>query len=253
MRSIARLLWTATTITACGRLNFEPIEPIELSGQAIVPAQLDLGARCGAATGTTGTIEIENAGDADLEVFSAEATAGFVVLTPTPIVVTPGARAKVDVQAPAAVIGTDVPGSLKSGVLTLTLNDGLATVELTATVTGAALAVTSASMPGAPLVLDLQGSSGICPNVIGGILENKGGGTAILTLGASAGFAITGFSGGTLAESESSSFSVRAITNGPCSGVGTITYTATGDVCATTPTVLTATFMITGASTCLCS
>jgi hypothetical protein len=250
MRSIARLLWTATAITACGRVSFEPIE---LSGQAVVPAQLDLGARCGAATGTTGTIEIENAGDADLEVFSADASNGFVVLTQTPIVVAPGARAKVDVQAPAAVIGTDVPGSLKSGVLTLTLNDGLATVDLTATVTGAELAVTSASMPGAPLVLDLQGSSGSCPNVIGGILENTGGGTAVLSLAASAGFAITGFSGGTLAESESSSFSVRAITNGPCSGVGTISYTATGDVCSTTPTVLTATFVITGSSSCLCS
>lgn len=250
MRSIARLLWTASALTACGRFNFEPFE---LSGQAIVPAQLELGARCGAATGTTGTIEIENGGDAELEVFSAAATSGFVVLTPTPIVIAPGARANLDVQAPAAVVGTDVPGTLKAGVLTLTLNDGLATVDLTATVTGAELAVTSASMPGMPLVLDLQGTSGLCPNVIGGIVENTGGGTAVLTLSASSGFAISGFSGGTLADSESSSFSVRAITNGSCSGVGTISYTATGDVCATTPTVLAATFVITGSSTCLCS
>lgn len=248
MRSIARLLWTASVVTACGRLGFEPFE---LSGQAIVPAQLELGARCGAATGTTGTIEIENGGEAELEVRSATTTSGFVVLTPTPLVIAPGARANLDVQAPPAVIGTDVPGSLKSGVLTLTLNDGLATVELTATVTGAELALTGVA--GTPLALDLQGASGICPNEIVGILENKGGGIAVLGLSASSEFAISGFSGGTLAESESSSFSVRAITDGPCSGAGTITYTATGDVCSTTPTVLTATFVITGSSNCLCS
>jgi hypothetical protein len=249
MSSIARLLWISASV-ACGRVSFDPIE---LIGRAVIPDSLDFNSRCGAQTGTTASIDIANDGDGELDVFSASADNGFTVITSLPLTIAPGERATIDVQAPAAVIGTDVPGGLKTGTLTLTTNDALHTVDLISTVTGAELAVTSAMMPGNPLVLDFQGSSGACPNVKGAIIENTGDADANVMISAGSGVALTGFASGVLPPGGNSSFTLRAITNGPCSGVGTVTYVATGDICSTTPTVLQATFTITGSSSCLCS
>jgi len=242
------MLWTTAAIAACGRVNFEPFE---LVGRAVVPPTLDLEARCGATEGATGELEIQNVGDLDLEVLSATVDGGFAVLTPLPLTLAPGTGTKLEVRAPAAVIGTDQPGGIKAGVLTLVTSEAAYEVDVSATIRGAELAVTN--VEGNPLVLDLEGTSGACPSPRLVRLSNTGSGDAQITFTAASGFALGGFSGGPLGASASSTFTVRPATTGACSGAGTISYVATGEVCSTTPTVLQATFVITGSSSCLCS
>jgi hypothetical protein len=140
---------------------------------------------------------------------------------------------------------------MKVGSLMVNVGDAAYTVMLVATVIGADFAITDAN--GQPTSFDLTGTSGVCPAPVSSRITNTGRGSATVTFAAQSGFAISGFSGGVLGPGEQGDFAVRVSTNGPCSGIGMIAYSATGEVCTEVPTVLQATFTISGSSSCACS
>ncbi len=119
---VARILWSTLVVSAaCGRVGFEA--PARLGdGFASVAPMIALETRCGAASPAPVALAITNDGVEPLTVAAAQATGGFAVVTPLPLVIAPGASAVVELRPPAAVIGTDRPGDTKTGLLTLTTN-----------------------------------------------------------------------------------------------------------------------------------
>lgn len=252
MPCVARLLWSTLATAACGRVGFDAAaRPGD--GFATVAPMVELETRCGAVSPASLAVSITNDGVDELQVLTAQATNGFQVISRLPLVIAPGASASVGVQPPPAVIGTDRPGATKQGTLTLTTNaveTPTIEVALVAKVVGAELAIVDTQ--GMPATLDLLGASGACP-VSSFRIVNTGTAPATVQLTSSAELGVSGFSGGLVDGSSSIAFTLRALSSGGCSGIGTVTYAATGDVCTTTPTVLQATFTISGASSCLCS
>jgi hypothetical protein len=248
--SLARVLWSITTagsLGACGRIGFGD------SPVAAVATSLALRSECGVAV-TPGELAIENQGTAPLVIDQATATGGFSIVTPLPVTIAPGAVAALRVAPPPAVIGTDVGGAQKTGVLTIVTNEGETPsrdIALTATVVGANIAITDATS--AALTLTFSGSSGLCPAPQPAYLANTGNAPVTLDAGAASGLALSGFSGGTLDPGASAMVLVWVTTGSACVGSGAVTYVVTGSACTTTPTVLQATFNITGSSSCFCT
>ena len=266
--ALARLLGATLAVSAgCGRLGFEsaregtgsdgspstdaaPTLPMPVAALA---ALLDMDTECGQLVPPGTSLPVTNTGSAELVISAATCTGGFVVTSPLPVVIAPGDTATIDVQPPAAVIGTDRAGALRVGTLTLTTNEATPSrdVALVATVVGAELEVFVSG--GGPVSIDLTGTSGACPAPAPRGIKNLGNIAVGVTLSGASGLDVSGFVSGTLGVNEAQVFDVRAITMDPCARSGTVTYAVTGPVCAVTPTVLTGTFTITGATTCYCS
>ncbi len=237
---------TATTLAAVGRA------PV-----ATISAAPAMSASCGGTTTTAVNITVQNTGDAPLRITSASTTGGFILGTTFPVTIPANGSTTVSVRPPLAVIGTDVGGSTKSGVLSLATNEiGNPTrnVALASTVMGANLsftdsvgnAVTSASFT----------ATQACPARQTLYVRNTGNLSANVQI-ATANFQLfqyTGFSpSSTIAPSTGVShvLSVWTVQNA-CTGTEAIQYTATGTICKL-PGTLTASFNIGGQSSCFCT
>lgn len=250
-RFLARVLWSLTGVAAlasCGRLGFSE------DAIAIVTPPLELVTECGVEP-SPGDVEILNDGTIPLVIEGATTTGGFSVLTPLPVVIQPEQSATLSIMPPAAVIGTDVSGALKTGILTLSTNEGVYlthTFDLIARVVGAQLGFAGASMP---VTLTFSAASA-CPVAQGVTFVNTGDRDMSLALIPPAtSFKVTdGFAGSWTLDAGSSSYvSVAVDTAGPCSGSATVAYAVTGSVCSANPAVFDATFTITGLGNCACS
>jgi hypothetical protein len=264
--SLARVLWSVTaagSITGCGRLGFEERTTgdattdvgvdVALSPVAQLEPNLALTTACGGTPGVF-ALPIANIGGAPLVIQDASATGGFVIATALPLTIAAGAAQELRVSPPAAVIGTDLGGATKLGVLSIVTNEpGAAAhdVALTATVIGANLEITDAAKM--PVALTFSAASGLCPAPQSVFLRNTGNEVAIVDAGMASSFVMSGFSGGAIDPGGAMTVGVRVLTASACAGADQVTYTVTGTVCTTTPAVLQASYNITGASSCACS
>jgi len=256
-----RILWSVTAASstmACGRLGFEDMsdssvgdgEPI-----AVFESSLALTTTCGSTPIAT-PLAVQNKGTGPLRIEDASVTGGFRVATSLPLTIAPGETRTIEVIPPAAVIGTDLGGSQKSGVLALTTNESTAMgfapreVALVADVAGANLTVTGAGM--APVQLMFTGSSGLCPEAKTVFIRNTGTDPVTVSAAEATAFS-TSFAGGSIEPGAAQEDNVRVNTPSACAAMGTVVYAVTGSVCSVTPVVLQASFDIMGSTSCYCS
>jgi len=253
VRTLRHVLWTLVVAGGCGRLGFDSpeLDP-DTEAVAEVAASLEVTTECGAFSLTEGSLAIRNVGADELVIEDAEATGGFSITTVLPISIAPGEQAALAIAAPAAVIGTDRGGDLKSGELTLYTNEAIVarTVALSARVVGANIEFRSSGNQ--PLDLTFSASSGLCPPARELQVHNSGTEPVMVSASSSVGLAST-FSSGMIDPNTASSGFLRATTSGPCVGTGTLTYMITGTSCTATPVVLMSSLTITGAGNCSCS
>ncbi len=256
--SLSRALWSfALASSACGRIGFDS-ERVAADGAAGAPVAMisppaQLTSTCGDLAPAASLMLIANSGDAPLIVTSATATAGFSVQASLPIAIDPGGQTMIAVAPPVAVIGTDLGGATKSGTVTLTTNDaaGSHVVPVSTTIVGANFTVTD--LGGGNPDLAFSGASGTCPQPEPLLIKNTGNAAAMVNASGSGAIVLTGFSGGTISANAVASSAAYPVSEGPCSGIGNVTYTVTGATCTVTPIVLAGSFNIVGASSCLCS
>lgn len=264
---LTTLLWTTVGVAAlgaCGEDNPQIIDaaPVDSTADAYVgplaqfPAALALTAECGVPTPPTADLTIQNVGTTALTISGATATGGFTVEAAFPLEIAAGASAAVAVRPPAAVIGTDVGGAVKNGVLSFNTNQPgtTGTVALTSTVQGANLVFEDAAHQ--PISqLELADATGACPAPATVFIHNTGNLEATLTnASSSTGFTVGGFTpSSAVAAGATVSHELRALTFGSCTAADGVQYQVTGTVCTTTPLVLQASLNITGASSCFCS
>lgn len=247
-RVLARILWSLTGIaglSACGRLGFGS------DAVAVVTPPLQLVTECGVAP-EPAIVEITSEGTTPLVIQRAEATGGFTVVSRLPVTIEPGATTRVSILAPAAVIGTDVSGSIKSGVVTLFTNDSEEpkhTFTVEARVVGAQIAFDAG---GGSVTLTFSADNA-CPAPKGVTIYNTGDRPATFTLTSPSNFRIPAPFSGTLDAGQSGFFEVQVLTAGPCTGSEKITYAVTGSVCSSVPAVLDASYSISAPGSCSCS
>ena len=166
---------------------------------------------------------------------------------PLPMTIGPGTSARIDVIPPAAIVGTDVGGTIKTGSFTVETGAGMITqVNLAATVVGANLAIT------VPATTTINMVSSGCPSQTV-TLANSGNATAQISVTVSSGLGLAGFTSGAIAQTRNTM--VRAVTSSECSASGlTMQYqVVSGIVCQAPPSTLTVNYQINGGSPCSCS
>lgn len=255
---LTSLLWTSITVSGAAALaGCETEEPKFISNDgpaALVPTNIPFAVSCGAAEQPEPVrFQVINSGNEVLRVTSATATNGFVVTGELPVEIQPGAAVSLQVRAPAAVIGTDVGGSIKTGKLTLETNDprGASDISLRSSIHGANLVLTNAT--GAPLPkLDLTSASqSSCPPPASVFLKNTGDVDAVVAVGEND-YPIERISdSSTIAAGKSAEFEVSPILGSDCQTAGQIIYQVTGEVCSATP-ILQVTQQVGGTSSCFC-
>jgi len=261
------LLWSsvgAGTVTGCGdggptfidaavdAVEIDAIGPI-----AMVPPSASMTSVCGQALPATVDLTVSNGGDQPLVVSAASATGGFTVTTSLPVTVPAGGSMPLTIRPPAAVIGTDLGGSQRTGTLTLTTNQGGAppTVALSTDILGANLELLDGL--GNPLTaLSLSSSAG-CPGPATVSVRNTGTSTVTVASGSATYFAFSGWSPGSTVAPGSGvvSTQIRAwsLADNGCSHTEVLDFTATGTVCTANPIQLTAVYTVAGQSACFCS
>lgn len=254
---LARLLWLTA---GCGRLGFDGTDrsggdaPSDIAPLGDAPAVASFAptlagtSTCGAMAKESATLAITNAGGSPLVVMSASATNGFDVMTPLPLAIPPGNSSTLVVTMPSAVIGTDLGGSTRTGVLTVTTSAGARDVALTSTVVGANLAALDGV--GAPITLSFTSAG--CPPAQNVYFTNSGNASASLSASGPTPFHAFGFSGGAVAAHTSAVAAIQPIISGACSGAFTVQYNVTGKVCTAGSIAVMATYNDTG-SPCSCS
>lgn len=269
------MLWlvTSTWLAGCGRIGFGESDPGAGSGLADAPvtepdgavikgpavaavtAPANLQSVCGAGAGTA-MVTVANTGETELEITKLETGGVFGVDVTMPITVAPGAQVEIPVTVPAAVIGTDRGGAAKTDELTFTANVAIAPLKLTTKVMGANLVIVS---PPPPEALAFTGTSGICPQPKAVNVRNAGNMAATLRTLMPGTFAMAGASSASFAAQASIALQMRpfSVQTGACSGSGVIQYELTGAPnCGASGVIagtLSATFNISGASSCFCS
>ncbi len=215
---------------------------------------------CGSAP-TSVAFEISNPGDLDLEISSLPSTANGFHITQAgaelalPVRIKAGKAVTFEIEPPAAVIGTDIGGSTKRAIFTVTSNAvDTPTTELAvaATVIGANIAVT---VPAPPASLAFSNASGVCPTPRAATIRNNGNANATVTVRLPGEFAMTGNSTAPVAAAGVMTRNFRPFTSAACSGTAVIEYEVTGGAnCGASGVItLNATFNITGTSSCFCS
>jgi hypothetical protein len=226
---------------------------------AVFPAEVTtFAAECGVAVPETVDVTVMNSGTEPLVIASATATGGFAVVTAAPVTIAPGASAALTVRPPAAVIGTDIGGSTKEGVLSFVTNETGAptrTVALESTVDGANLELRASSNPAGPALtaITMMSSTG-CPSPFEVFIHNTGNRPVQLAQPSASGFGFQGFSpSSSLPPGEYVIAPMTASTDGPCEDQGTVFYAATGAVCTEQPIEIAASYEIVGPKECFCS
>lgn len=269
----SRVLWlvTSTWLAGCGRIGFGEADHGDDNPLADAPIAIDAAvikgppvvmvtppgvqkSTCGDAAGSA-QVRVQNTGETDLVITSVSTRDGvFHAELAGPLTIGPNSDAMIDVTVPAAVIGTDVGGDLKTDQLQFQANVAIDPIELVTKVMGANLVVVT---PAPPASLVFTGTSGACPIPRAATLRNVGNMPVTMTISPPANFAFGGASSASMAGGASTVVSLRPFTTSACSGVGTIQYQITGSpncgASGTVGTTLRATYTITGASTCFCS
>jgi hypothetical protein len=252
-------LWTAiwasgaaVSLAACE--TEEPNSTTVDGPVALVPSFVPLSVECGSAEPAAPALfRIFNPGNEVLRVTGAAATNGFVVIGELPVEVQPGFAVSLAVRAPAAVIGTDVGGTVKTGKLTLETNDprGNPEIELRSAIHGANLVLTNAQ--GMPLPrLDLTSESqSSCPPPASVFVKNTGDKPSVVTV-LENDYPIERVSdSSTVAAGASAEFEISPTLGGGCQTAGQVVYQVTGSVCSAAP-ILQVTQQVGGTSTCFC-
>jgi len=255
-RSLSYVLWS---VLAAGCGSDDQVGHLPDAPPIAVPV-IELGAlpmlatTCGSPAPAAVSLRVTNPGNSNLVITSAIATGGFAVTTTFPLTIAPGAEATIAVRAPLAVVGTDRGGSVKMGTLTLASNAAVSSsyvLDLAATVFGANLAFTDEAGQPVARPFAFSANSGSCPAARPVYLRNTG--NAPLTVGAAAasGFAVTGFSGGTIEAGAAVSQTISVVTTSECTRAEDIAYHVTGTVCTGPTVTLPASFAL-GGGTCVC-
>lgn len=252
---LTSLLWTSVAAASLAACETEEPKFITADGPAaLVPSTVKLSVECGSAEpAEPARFQIINSGNEVLRVTSATATNGFVVTGELPVEVQPGFAVSLEVRAPAAVIGTDVGGTVKTGKLTLQTNDpkGTPDIELQSAIQGANLVLTNAD--GAPLPkLDLlSGSQSSCPPPASVFVKNTGNRPSVVTV-LENDYPIERVSdSSTVAAGASAEFEISPTLGSECQTAGQVVYEVTGSVCSVAP-ILQVTQQVGGTSTCFC-
>jgi len=186
-----------------------------------LPATLKLDIPCGAEDAQA-TLFLTNWGDEDIELTSATLEGAFTLETQLPLTIPSGESGEVVVSTAPGVVGTDAPGDVRTGKLTLTSNLGSALVQLNGSIGSAQLVVDS--IPGAaltgplPFTCSSASSVGLCPTQTFTIV-NHGTSNAVLQPPVADGVAVGAFVPGsalplTLVPGAAVKVEVRAAANG---------------------------------------
>jgi hypothetical protein len=222
---------------------------------ATYPAEVTAAITCGEAMPAAVDVAVTNTGPDALLITSATASEGFAVVTATPVTIAAGASAAIAVRPLAAVIGTDIGGTTRTGTLSFVTNEAgtpTHTVALAAAIDGANLVVRDTSEPGDPIDV-FRMSSTSCPPGSQLFIHNVGNRPATLTSPTANGFGFGAFSPSEVVEPDDYVVQpINVVTSGPCGGTASIRYQATGAICSEQPAVLTGIFTITGPTSCSC-
>jgi len=247
-------LSVATTTPLCqaapGAVSLTAVGKAAVATIGTVPA---MSALCGTGTPATVDIPITNSGDVTLVISDATTSNGFAVVTATPITIDVGKSAVITVRPPPSVIGTDVGGSTKSGVLKITTNEiGFPThsVALSSLVTGAQLSLIDET--GAPLTSINFQAAEACPSARNFTIKNTGTTAAHISniQPAATSFKWT-WSGNSFVTTDVAKDSqIRPITLAACTGSEALSLNVEG---CQGPLKVDAKYTITGLASCFCS
>jgi hypothetical protein len=250
---LTSLLWTSLGAAALIGCDNEEPSIAESGPAAVLPAFLNFPVDCGK-TPASQRFQVINSGNEELNVTSAMATGGFVIVAELPMTVQPGAAIVIEVKPPAAVIGTDLGGTTKIGRLTVVTNDpnGNAAIELRAQIRGANLALTDAD--GAPITrVDMASSTAACPAPAAVFVRNTGNVAANIKVGESD-YAVESSDSSDVAAGMSSAFQIIPDGTSDCATSGQVNFEMiTTSVCTVQPLVLQVTQTTNGSSdACFC-
>ncbi len=220
-----------------------------------VPA---MSATCGTQTAPAAVnVPVTNTGGAPLTISGASATGGFTVLSTFPINVPVGQTRNISVQPPAAVVGTDVGGSTKTGQLTITTNEAgnpTRTAALSSTINGASLRLVDSAGNPQPSV-SFSSAYPVCPADKTIYIKNVGNQSTTVSISNSEGAYPFSYdvisSNGLLPAGGTVSHSLSVQSYGTCVSDSSVYYAATGNVCSL-DLELTASLNVTGSSYCYC-
>ena len=209
---------------------------------AVFGSELEADVGCGA-TPTSAGLQIFNQGGADLEIKSATASDGYVIASPLPLVVPPGASRALLVT-PKASAAAAKDGDSSTGQLSFTTNEpGTPShdVKLTTHVVGAVLEFTDKDGVALSSALTLTYSTSlVCPDLVTYRVHNRG--SLVVTLkGPKFPANFTGFSlpdgGQAIAPDGYAELNVTGDSSpgGVCGASGMLTFTAVGALCGSTP------------------
>lgn len=231
------LLWTAVGATTVAGCETDDPEVKSNGPAAVVPANVELAASCGATTTESVKFQIINSGNEPLVVRSATADNGFVVTAELPTTVQPGAAITVSVRPPVAVVGTDVGGSVKTGTLTVDSDDpnGAVKVTLRSRIHGANLVYVDAEDK-VITKLAMTSPDNNCPAPGRFFIKNTGNEEAHVETPEGA-YPVTRISeGDEILAGDKLEFSVSPSAGSDCAVNGQITYAPTTDtVCTISP------------------
>ncbi len=251
---LTSLLWSslgAAALVGCG--GEDP--SIERDGPAaLLPSSLPFTVECGKPA-TSQRFQVVNSGNQELLVKSASASDGFVIVAELPMTVQPGAAIVIEVKPPAAVIGTDRGGSVKTGTLTVDTDDpsGTSPIALRATVLGANLELVNAENTPLPR-LDLISQTSACPSPGAVFVRNTGNRSANVSIG-EANYETELTTGSSdVAAAMRTEFAVLPDASNECAVEGSVSFVVpdTASVCTVTPLVLQVTQTTNGSSDCFC-
>ena len=225
---------------------------------AVYPNALDADVGCDSAPDAS--VLLQNAGGATLTVTSASASSGFVVKTPLPLSIEPGAAAALLVTPPAAAANAAL-GSSNEGTLSFRTNEPGTPehqVTLTSKLFGAQLELTDHD--GVPLTSALTLtylSDSACPDTVKYRVHNKGN-VAFTLIGpvfpTNFGGTTTGASGRTIAPNDYLELMVGGVSapGAVCGASGQLTFTTKGSFCGSAP-ALNVIWPATTDPTCTCN
>ena len=265
--ALTAVLWTTVALTGVGCDDNDPaiVDAAPADAPAVDSQSIDaatpavtflttaaMQSVCGGGT-TSNELLITNVTATDVTLTIA-VTGGFNHDTKGSLTVPASGTATLTLTAPDAVIGTDLGGSTKTGVLTLTADVGgpLPTVALTSTVIGANLTIGDEAGPATTIAL--QSATSSCPAPRAVFVRNSGNSSTTIFSSGASNFALGSLSPSSdVAAGGSISQSISAFTFSACTGSEQLTYSVSGSVCTTTPLVLSASYTIAGSSSCFCS
>jgi hypothetical protein len=289
----SQVLWILTTVwlAACGRIGFgagdnggsggvpdaggigskppgdgavnapdaptaPPPDSAPIGPQIAVIAPGTMQTFCGGST-PPGTLAIQNIGDQDLQVSNILTTNGFTNESKiTSATIKPGQTTTLSILPPKAIVGTDLGGAEKTGMVQLTTNVPDAPsmqVPLTATVVGANITITAVTN-GVPKNLVFEASSGSCPasQSVTFQIDHVIPGT-LIPIKQTGLFNLGGFPGGTVQGDTQETTVVSVASGNTCVSGGSVSFgTGANGICKIDTTAVTFHFA-SGSTSCFCS